>query len=48
MIIDWLYENSEGYPIILMGHSMVNKFFKYYIALNYYHFFLINKKKRFK
>ncbi|KAL6618272.1 hypothetical protein U3516DRAFT_628295 [Neocallimastix sp. 'constans'] len=22
MIIDWLYENSEGYPIILMGHSM--------------------------
>ncbi|ORY76153.1 hypothetical protein LY90DRAFT_665659 [Neocallimastix californiae] len=22
MIIDWLYENTEDYPIILMGHSM--------------------------
>jgi len=22
MVIDWLYENTENYPIILMGHSM--------------------------
>jgi len=22
MIIDWLYDNTENYPIILMGHSM--------------------------
>jgi len=33
-IINWLYQNATDLPVILMGHSMVNRYYNNNIFKN--------------